>query len=270
MKRIFTILLMGLLMSFILVGCAKADVGPSDDSGSSNSPIITETAPERKIIYTVKTTLYEKNINTSANNIKALMQGDDFLESETREDTRIYLKLRIKTSRLNAFVSALRNNYDVTSFKLSSEDVSLKYQKAVNEKVTYEKEYARLQTLLETASFEQIMAISKRLAELERLIEELTIDLAVYDSLIEFSTVEVYINESALAPTKGFSGKVGRQIEAGWNSMVKFVQFIILVIMTLIPWLVLAIPVAGIVLGSIYLSKYLKKKKEQTKDEKKE
>ncbi|MGI6360348.1 MAG: DUF4349 domain-containing protein [Acholeplasmatales bacterium] len=270
MKRFFTILLMGLLMSFLLVGCGKANVGPDDGSGASDSPIISETAPERKIIYTVKTTLYEKNINASANNIKALMQDDDFLESETREDTRIYLKLRIKTSRLNDFVAALRNNYDVTSFRLTSEDISFQYQDLTNRKVTYQKEYARLQALLETASFDQIMAINTRLSQLEVLISGLEDDLSLYDSLIEFSTVEVYINESALAPTKGFSGKVGRQIETGWNSMVKFVQFIILVIMTLIPWLVLAVPVTGIVLGSIYLNKYLKKRKEQAKNEPKE
>lgn len=266
MKKFFMRFLIVILLSFMLVGCGKSNVGPSD-GGASGSPIISEGAPERKIIYTVKTTLYEKNITASANNIKALMQDEDFLESETREDSRIYLKLRIKTSRLNEFVSALRDNYDVTSFKLTSEDVSFNYQDLTNRKATYQKEYTRLQALLETASFEQILEINRRLSELERLIEELETNLLVYDSLIEFSTVEVYINESALAPTKGFSGKVGRQIEAGWNSMVKFVQFIILVIMTLLPWLVLAVPVGGIVVGGIYLNKYLKKKKEENKEE---
>ncbi len=258
---------MGLLMSFLLVGCGKADIGPGDGSGATDSLIVFDGTPERKFIYKVSTTLYEKDINAAANNIKALMQEDDRVETEIRENTKIYLKLRIKTSRLNTFVSSLKSDHDVSSFTSTSEDISLKYQKSINEKATYEKEYQRLQTLLETASFDQILAINTRLSQLDVLIEGLEDDLSLYDSLIEFSTVEIYINESALAPTKGFSGKVGKQIEAGWNSMVKFVQFIILIIMTLIPWLVLVVPAGGLGFGIYYLNKYLKKKKAEKKEE---
>ena len=95
-------------------------------------------------------------------------------------------------------------------------------------------------------------------------------DLLVYDSLIEFSTVEIYIYQSTNAPTKGFNNKVGRQIETGWNNMVKFVQFLILVFVTLIPWLVLIVPAVGLGFGIYYLNKYLRKRKQEKKDNQKQ
>ena len=36
------------------------------------------------------------------------MVDDDFKDAETRDLTQIYLKLRIKTSRLDAFIAALK------------------------------------------------------------------------------------------------------------------------------------------------------------------
>jgi hypothetical protein len=270
MKRFITGILIILLASFMLVGCGRSDVGPNDGSGTSDTRIITDEAPERKIIYTVSTTIYAKNIEKSADSIIALMVDNDFKESETRDLTQIYLKLRIKTSRLDAFIAALKDDYDVSSFRLTSEDVSFNYQDLTNKKVTYEKEYLRLQELIDTASYDQILQINTRIAQLERLIDELNHDLLVYDSLIEFSTVEIYIYQSTNAPTKGFNNKVGRQIETGWNNMVKFVQFLILVFVTLIPWLVLIVPVVGLGFGIYYLNKYLRKRKQEKKDNQKQ
>ena len=63
------------------------------------------------------------------------MVDDDFKDAETRDLTQIYLKLRIKTSRLDAFIAALKDDYDVSSFRLTSEDVSFNYQDLTNKKL---------------------------------------------------------------------------------------------------------------------------------------
>ena len=202
MKRFITGLLIILLASFMLVGCGKSDIGPNDGSGTSDTRIITDEAPERKIIYTVSTTIYAKDIEKSADSIIALMVDDDFKDAETRDLTQIYLKLRIKTSRLDAFIAALKDDYDVSSFRLTSEDVSFNYQDLTNKKVTYEKEYLRLQELIDTASYDQILQINTRIAQLERLIDELNHDLLVYDSLIEFLQLKYISINLRTLPTK--------------------------------------------------------------------
>ena len=47
--------------------------------------------------------------------------------------------------------------------------------------------------------------------------------------------------------------------------MVKFFQFLILVFVTLIPWLVLIVPAVGLGFGIYYLNKYLRKRKQEKK-----
>jgi len=109
MKKI----LLALTLVFLLVGCAQSNKAPGDNQYTPDTPLISETSPNRKIIYTITTTLYEDDINESANAIKNLMVDDDFLSDETRENNRIFLRLRIKTTRLNDFVSSF--NRDIIS-----------------------------------------------------------------------------------------------------------------------------------------------------------
>lgn len=255
MKRI----LMAIAITFLLVGCsAKSSHGPGDHQQTPDTPLISESAPNRKIIYTVTTSLYEDDINDAANSIKALMVDDDFLSDETRENNHIFLRLRIKTTRLNSFISALKNGYDVYSFKLTSKDVSLEYQDLSNRKLTYEKEYTRLQDMLSTADFDQTLIINKRLSELEVLIAEVDGSINIYDSLIDYSTVEISLYQTSKAPKKSFFGQMGQQIANGWHGLVMFLQFFVLVVVTLLPWMIIIIPVG---VGVYFIIRYRKNRK---------
>lgn len=254
MKKI----LLALTLVFLLVGCAQSNKAPGDNQLTPDTPLISETSPNRKIIYTITTTLYEDDINESANAIKNLMVDDDFLSDETRENNRIFLRLRIKTTRLNDFVSSLKSGYELHSFRLSSKDVSLEYQDLSNRKLTYEKEYTRLQDMLDTADFDQTLIINKRMSELEVLIAEIDGSINIYDSLIDYSTVEITIYESYKAPKKSFMGQVGSQIVNGWNGLIVFLQFLILALVTLLPWMIIIVPVGVTV---YFIIRYQKKRK---------
>lgn len=254
MKKI----ILALALLFSMVGCAQSNKAPGDNQHTPDTPLISETAPNRKIIYTITTTLYEVDINESANSIKSLMIDDDFLSDETRENNRIFLRLRIKTTRLNNFISSLKSGYDVHSFRLSSKDVSLDYQDLSNRKLTHEKEYTRLQEMLDTADFDQTLIINKRMAELEVLIAEIDGSINIYDSLIDYSTVEITIYESYKAPKKSFMGQVGNQIVNGWNGLVVFLQFLILALVTLLPWMIIIVPVGVTV---YFIIRHQKKRK---------
>ncbi len=264
MKRKILTLFAIILGLLLLVGCAAGDrSGPNSDTteniGDEYSIIISQS--NRKIIYKAHLNIKTKELLETSKNIKNLLVDDDYIEREELTANYTYITFRIKTTRLDAFVSALQSDYETTSFKLESTDISLQYQDISERIVTYEKERDRLRDMYDSATIYEMIEINQRLSVVETELLKLNNQLQTFDSLVEFSTVYLYIYGPKASPKPPYGTTLKDTFVGGWNAVLVVLKGLLQVIVAILPFLlVIVAPAGGIVVGSIYLHRRRKKK----------
>ena len=110
--------------------------------------------------------------------------------------------LRIPQDKLNQLKSHAGEIGNVLNFSSSSENISEKYYDTEARLKSLRTQQERLLALLQkSGSLTDIVALEKALADVNYQIEQLTGSLREYDSLINFSTVSIQLNE-VVKPTE--------------------------------------------------------------------
>ncbi len=267
MKRNFFRITISLFLVLLLVSCsAKSSYDPNQDY--NNETGIMDSAgniliSERKIIYTVDISLKAKKLEETTASIKALLEDEEWVEKETSTSSTNYLILRVKSSRLNAFIDNLRGNYETTNYTLTSKDVSLDYLDSSASKEALENELARLLQLYETANVNEMININRRIYEVEQELIKINRILNTYDSLVDYSTVSIWIYGPTGNPNPPtYGNKLSTTLQAGWNAVKSLLTVASQVIVFLVPFLIIIVPVTGAAIGLNYYLKQKKKKKE--------
>lgn len=145
-----------------------------------------------------------------------------------------------------------------------SDNISEQYYDVESRLVTQQTKLERLQTLLSQAeTMEDIITIESAISETELAIEQLTGTLRQYDSLVDYSTVtisleEVYKLSNAEEPPTTFASRLGRAFAAGWNGFVDFLEAIVMILAyAWVPVLVL------LAVGGTVLRRLLRKKRDK-------
>lgn len=275
MKKKLTLLLLLIISIFAFAGCSAPD-GRVPDSGNGGSGTTEQglilTDPTRKIIYTVDIRIKTKDLIGTTNEIKAKLDStEDWVEKENLTDNSNYITLRIKNTRLNAFINSLKNDYETTSFNLESEDVSLDYadvqvkKQALQATITKLEWYKQGETNINT-----LMEIDREIEKKQYELDKIERQILVYDQLVQFSTVKVYLYGEKASPTPPTYGKtLSNSFKGGWEAVVSILKFILQAIVTLIPFGIVIIPVGGIVLGIVFRDK-IKSRFRKNKEEPKE
>lgn len=133
-----------------------------------------------------------------------LYNGSSYYGSGTRSAN---LTIRIPKERLDEFVTEVSETSNVVSKNESTEDVTLQYVDLESHKRALETEQERLLELLEQATtMEEIIAIEERMSQVRYELESMESQLRTYDNLVEFSTVEISIEEvERLTPVEEIS-----------------------------------------------------------------
>lgn len=136
------------------------------------------------------------------------------------------------------------------------QDVSEAYYDTESRLVTQQTKLERLQTLLAQAeSMEDIITIESAISETELEIEQLTGTLRNYDSLVDFATVylsleEVYKLSNTEEPATGFASRMGTAFVSGWKNFVTGVEGLLVALAYGWMWLVfLAVIIVAVVWG---------------------
>jgi len=147
---------------------------------------------------------------------------------------------------------------NLTYFSANDEDVSEAYYDVEARLTTQRTKLERLQVLLSQAeSMEDIITIESAISETELQIEYLTGNLRKYDSLIDYGTIcinidEVYRLSDEEQPVTTFGQRVGRALSNGWKNTVNTMEDIVVFLaynwMGLIITAVIIGAVAGVVL----------------------
>lgn len=195
----------------LALGTTSGSTSSGAESPSSNSAAAAVQA-KRKIIerlnYVIETLKFDEavaqvqNLCTSLNGYiqDSNVTGSGILEKGTLRHA-IYT-LRIPQENLPQLKEKANTIGTVLSFSSSSENVSEQYYDTEARLKSLRTQQERLLALLQkSGSLTDIIALEKALADVNYQIEELTGTLKQYDSLIQYSTVTIRLNE-VIQPTQ--------------------------------------------------------------------
>ncbi len=269
MRRIPIVTTALLMATLTLTGCSAGySESVSDSSGGVSAPAVSEgsdsvavdgeSTADRQVIVTgwVTVTVEEpRDAATEAIRIAESIGGR--VDSRTEyvpidgDKGSATLTLRLPAESLTATIDKLTALGDVQEISLNSSDVTMATQDLDARITALSASVDRLLVLLATAQDTDTLiqletAISDRQAQLESLISE----RRYYADQVALSTITLNLVSVADAPVKQPDTFVTGLV-AGWNAFVAFFQGLLVVVGVLVPWIVLAGLITGIVLWLI-------------------
>lgn len=261
MKKRFVLLLIMFTAIIFLGGCsgsenAQIDNGvPQDDSELLGE---LESLPERKIIYSVDLSIYTKDLDESIQTLKASIESDEWFDYENIRERQASFRIRVKSDRLDEFIQSISDTYDVDFFSKTARDVSLDYQDTTNRIDSLQAQYDRLMVLYEDASLEEMITINTRLGEIETELLSLEGTLNEFDSLVDYSEVEVTIYQNQFSSRSPFFNRLGTGFMNGLRGLLLFFDGLLIVIATVLPFAIIFVP-TGIGLYIVIKRRQLRK-----------
>ncbi|MBQ9990304.1 MAG: DUF4349 domain-containing protein [Lachnospiraceae bacterium] len=229
------------------------------------SPSGENTRTDRKMIRTVDMNVETENYDQLMEEIEARVNElGGYIEFKEAYHGNQYnvgnrsasLQVRIPADRMDEFTGKVKEAANVVRESESVEDVTLTYVDLESHKKMLVAEQERLLELLEEAqSIEDIIALESRLSEVRYQIESMEAQLRTYDNLVDYSTINLYIQEverytpepqeGALDRIKsGFSENVYRVGNGIWNFIIEF----IIAIPLLVVWAIIVLIIVLLVL----------------------
>lgn|GEM_PF-530895 len=270
MKKALYVLLA--LMFLAVIGCSAAyDYDPNQSSATSStqsdyasslsdmSDLAVEFADEtevlnRKIIYEVDMTFHVTSLSDAAHSIQDLLESDEWVDRVSLSSTVYSYTLRIKTDRLDEFCDALMDLYLADTYVKNGIDISLQYQDKTDRITSLEAQYDRLLVLYESASLSDLIIINEQLSDIEVELASLRGDLAQYDSLIEYSEVNIVFRGTTVVTDSPFFNRLANAFVDGINALVSFFDGFFIVLATILPFAIV-FGGAGIVVWKVLAQK---------------
>jgi len=214
-----------LLLTFSLAGCsAKSDnIEPGDYYGDDYSetdsdptppaPVIEDTVLEggdviqaadipallnRKIIYTASLGMSSLTPATVYNDvISSLDTYGAYIEAETITASKYIVKIRVLSVNFTDFIDDIKQTGEVVSYSKTSEDITNAYSTFESRKLALETQQARILELIEVAvDLTDILTLEEARVNIETELNQIGDSLANFDSLVDFSTINLTIYET--------------------------------------------------------------------------
>lgn len=204
-----------------------SDAAADSRSGLTSSTAVQPVSSNRKLIRTVslsvETTDFEPLISSISQSVS---DSGGYIEQSDISGTSIsdsyghryaYLTVRIPSDRLDQFITLVGNQANITNKSETTTDVTLQYSDIESRKKSLTVEQERLWALLEKAdTLEAVIALEERLSEIRYQLESFESQLRTYDNQVDYSTVNININEvKVLTPTAPDS--VATRIQKGFQ-----------------------------------------------------
>ncbi|PEL07626.1 DUF4349 domain-containing protein [Bacillus sp. AFS017336] len=163
----------------------------------------------------------EKSVSSSSGYIESNhISGTSILEkyssnnSEQSPSRTANYTVRVPSTNLNEFLNNLNKIGNVISKTVSTDDISNQYFDTETRMKSLKIQEDRLLNLLKKAgSLKDILEIEKQLTDVRYEIESLTTTLKSYDSAVNYSTINLFINEVSsitdTTPPKTIGDRIG-------------------------------------------------------------
>lgn len=239
---------------------AAASAANNTEADASAAAVPAESA--RKVVksarLSIETLDYEKS---TADFEKAVSSAGGYIENSSVEGTRLgagstkrtaSYTARIPADRLDSFLNGAGSFGTVVEKGISGEDVTQNYYDTDSRLKSLKIEQTRLLTLMEKAGkIEDVIAVEKRLTEVQAQIEQLTGELKRLDALVSLATVTADISEvEALTQpaAENFGGQIGSVFHASIRTFVHAARTLFLALVAALPFAAVAAAVIWIVL----------------------
>ncbi|MCR4990789.1 MAG: DUF4349 domain-containing protein [Lachnospiraceae bacterium] len=180
--------------------------GSTGTGGSTGTETENATNSNRKLIrdmsLSVETKEYDSLIKNLTSQIGALGGYVEYMDVQNnslnsgRSSRNASLTARIPAAKLDTFVNNIGEVTNITNRTESVRDVTLSYVDIESHKNMLIAERDRLMEYLEQAeTVEDMMAIEDHLTDIRYQIDSMESQLRTYDNQVDYSTVNIYINE---------------------------------------------------------------------------
>lgn len=234
------------------------------DSGLTSTGALQAAQTTRKLIRTmdmnVETTDFDNLVGTISSTVSSL---GGYIEQSSISGRSMYsgrdssrhasLTARVPATELGNFITQVSEYGNITNRSENVRDVTLKYSDIESHKKSLTIEQERLWELLKKAeSVDAIIALEARLSEIRYQLESYESQLRTYDNQVDYSTVNLYIDEvKVFTPTA--PDNIATRIQKGFQKNIENIGdgFV-----NLFVWFVSSIPLLliwGIVLVVIAL-----------------
>lgn len=263
--RFLSLIAVLLLASVLLSACSSASSGgdnyyPKDEMGASTddgSNIVVGNT-NRKIVYTVTLRMQSETPETVGDAITAATKEyNGYIQSSetsvySSDSSYFYYVVRIPTESLDAFVDAISSSGNVRSKEISTVDITTKYvnAEATKESLTAEKEALQQYLASPEATLDDILKISERIQEIDAELTATKKELENFDSLLDYSTVNISISKTYVEETddRSFGQKLSDLFKASFKSIGTVAKGIVIALTAAFPYLLILAAIAGIVL----------------------
>lgn len=180
-------------------------VGTADGNGSGTDAKINTGFDSEKIIYSCYAEIETLTFEESCQEItKLIARYGGFLESSTVSGHNYNYEgrrnaeyvIRIPRESFEEVTGSLSNIGNVPYCSISAENITAQYRDTESRLATYQVEEDRLLAMLEKAeTVADMLEIESRLSEVRYNIESLTTTILGWDSLVNYSTLTIYLQE---------------------------------------------------------------------------
>lgn len=206
---------------------AMAEPGWAEESPAAPEPQNAALA-NAKIVYTADLWLETKSFDSACQALEQIVEDlGGYFESQSRDLGGSYRSLsatvRVPSDAFQAFLDQAGAAAHVTRQEKNADNISEAYYDTESRLITQRTKLERLQTLLAQAeSMEDIITLESAISDTELRIEQLTGSLRKYDSLVDYATVTLYLQEVYRLSTdqetpQTFPQRLSAAFAAGWE-----------------------------------------------------
>lgn len=186
------------------------------------------------------------------------INGTRIENEESIENRTAYLNLRIPEKKLEEFMSSVGTLGNITNKSITGEDITEQYfDNEAHLKALKIQEDRLLELLKKSGELKDILEIEKELTRVRYDIESLTGNLKKWDSLIQYSTLNIEIQEvqkyKKVNPVS-LKDRIYRGFKNSTENVISMIKGLIITIVSLIPYLTIIAPI-------VFIIKYILRKK---------
>lgn len=235
------------------------DAVESEEGGTTQAETVTETS--RKLIKRQYITAETLEFDAFASMVKAKTESaGGYIEQSSVSGNSYYSSnrryasytIRIPVEQLDAFVSGIQENCNVTDYSESVDDITLKYVDTASRIEALKIEQESLMKMLEAeGDLDTILRIQSRLTEVRYELQSYESQMRVYDNQIDYSTVYLDVYEVERETSKdegGFGTRLMERLSDNFYGLGRGLEGFALFLLGGIPyWILLAVIVTVVV-----------------------
>ena len=231
------------------------NMAPMESEEAQESGGTEDRLQDAKMIYTADLTVETTAFDDATEGLRRLVEdmGGYFETASVYNNggdyRSAYYTIRVPAEQYRNLLTQVGELCHIVRKEENSDNISDQYYDTESRLVTQQTKLERLQTLLAQAeTMEDIITIESAISDTELAIEQLTGTLRQYDSLVDYSTVnvsleEVYKLSNVEEPAQGFTSRLGAAFASGWNGFVDVLEAVVMGLAHI--WVLVVVLAAG-------------------------